>query len=251
MSRSKLSEENQLTLAQNNAIDFTHACMTIALHEVFGLGKARLDKVNARRDAVNGQVLEIMTQPARQRHEPLRRAEAWMRGQLPDGTAFELNIPMAKGKATRHRELKMKIAVDQAATLEWRTYAIACAQVLGFGVDRLNRLHEEVLKNYRQLNEWVLTEGPDVALEWFRRAAADAYKTDVQVLDVPEEAEMEAYRQHTADVMDEMRMRNIRAEVSRMRVPCVLPLAKEEVDRRIQTVLQQHVPESWERRRTR
>lgn len=239
MSKSKLSMENQLTLAQNNAIDFTHACITIALHEVFGLGKARLDKVNARRNEVNSMVLEIMTRPASRRHEPLRKAEAWMRSQMPAGTAFDLNVPMAKGTATKRREMQMKIAVDQAATLEWRVYAIACAQVLGFGTDRLNRLHEEVLVNYRQLNEWVLTEGVDVAMEWFRRAAADAYKTDVQVLDVPEEAELEAYRQHTADVMQDMRARNIRAEVSRMRVPCTLPLAKEEVERRIQCVLQQ------------
>ena len=252
MSRNKLNLEDQLTLAQNNAIDFTHACMTIALHEVYGLGKARLDRVNNRRDEVNGMVLEIMTRPASRRHEPLRKAEAWMHSQLPAGTEFDLNIPMAKGTAAKRRELQMKMAVDQAATLEWRVYAIACAQVLGFGADRLNRLHAEVMANYRQLNEWVLTEGVDVAMEWFRRAAADAYKTDVQVLDVPEAAELEKYRQHTADVMQDMRARNIRAEVSRMRVPCVLPLAKAEVERRIQTVLQQQkVPESWERRRTR
>lgn len=31
--------ENQIDLVQQNAIDFTHACMTIALHEVFGVGK--------------------------------------------------------------------------------------------------------------------------------------------------------------------------------------------------------------------
>lgn len=235
----KLSQENQLTLAQNNAIDFTHACITIALHEKFGLGKTRLDKVNTRRDEVNGQVLEIMTRPASRQHEPLRKAESWMRSQLPQGTAWELNIPLAKGAAAKRRELQMKIAVDRAATLEWRVYAIACAQVLSFGAERLNRLHEEVMANYRQLNQWVLEEGPDVAMEWFRRAAADAYKTDVQVLDVPEEAELASFRQHTADVMQDMRARNIRAEVSRMRVPCVLPLAKDEVERRIQTVLQQ------------
>ena len=46
----KMALENQIELAQQNAIDFTHACMTIALHDVFGVGKDRLDKVTQRKD---------------------------------------------------------------------------------------------------------------------------------------------------------------------------------------------------------
>lgn len=59
MSKSKLSLEDSITLAQNNAIDFTHACVTIALNEKFGIGKERQKKVNAVRDEVNGQVPEV------------------------------------------------------------------------------------------------------------------------------------------------------------------------------------------------
>ena len=143
----------------------------------------------------------------------------------------------------------MQGAVDSAATLEWRVCAIACAEVLGFGAERLNRLHEEVLANYRQLNQWVLEEGVDVALEWFRRAAAQGYGTKVEVLDVPEEREVEAYRQHSAEAVWEVQKTQIRAQVSRMRVPCTLPLAKDEMDRRIRAVMEQQVPTSWERRR--
>ena len=43
--KKKMSLENRITLAQNNALDFTHACMTIALHEVFGLGRERLQQL--------------------------------------------------------------------------------------------------------------------------------------------------------------------------------------------------------------
>ena len=49
--KKKMSLENRITLAQNNAIDFTHACMTIALHEVFGIGRERLEKVDNRRSS--------------------------------------------------------------------------------------------------------------------------------------------------------------------------------------------------------
>lgn len=136
MSKSKLSLEDSITLAQNNAIDFTHACVTIALNEKFGIGKERQKKVNAVRDEVNGKVQEIMTRPASRKHEPLRKAEAWMHSQLPEGTVWELHIPMAKGRARSHKEWKMQGAVDSAATLEWRVCAIACAQVLGFGAEQ-------------------------------------------------------------------------------------------------------------------
>ena len=46
-----------------------------------------------------------------------------------------------------------------------------------------------------------------------------------------------------------MQKTQIRAQVSRMRVPCTLPLAKDEMDRRIRAVMEQQVPTSWERRR--
>ena len=248
--KKKMSLENRITLAQNNAIDFTHACMTIALHEVFGLGRERLQKVDKRRNEVNGEVLRIMAASGRA-HEARQNAEAWLRSRMPEGTPWELRIPNAKGVARKHAELKIKGAVDEAATLEWRVYAVACAEVLGFRAARMNRLYDATMDNYRQLNQWVLEEGVDVALEWFRRAAAQGYGTKVEVLDVPEEREVEAYRQHSADVLAEMQKTQIRAQVSRMRVPCTLPLAKDEMDRRIQAVMEQQVPASWERRRKR
>lgn len=244
----KMSLENRITLAQNNAIDFTHACMTIALHEVFGLGRERLEKVDNRRSEVNGEVLRIMAESGRA-HTARQNAEAWLRSRMPQGTPWELRIPNAKGVARKHAELKIKGAVDEAATLEWRVYAVACAEVLGFRAARMNRLYDATMDNYRQLNQWVLEEGVDVALEWFRRAAAQGYGTKVEVLEVPEERELEAYRQHTADVLTEMQKTQIRAQVSRMRVPCTLPLAKDEMDRRIRAVMEQQVPTSWERRR--
>ena len=244
----KMSLENRITQARNNAIDFTHACVTIALHEVFGLGGERLEKVNKRRNEVNGEVLRIMAKCGRPL-EATQNAEAWLRSRMPQGTPWELLIPNAKGVAKTHTELKIKGAVDEAATLEWRVYAVACAEVLGFRAARMNRLYDATMDNYRQLNQWVLEEGVDVALEWFRRAAAQGYGTKVEVLDVPEEREVEAYRQHSAEAVWEVQKTQIRAQVSRMRVPCTLPLAKDEMDRRIRAVMEQQVPTSWERRR--
>ena len=58
---------------------------------------------------------------------------------------------------------------------------------LGFGAARLNRLKEETLANYRQVNEEGHTDGLDVALEHLRRCAEDALKEEVTVDEQPDE----------------------------------------------------------------
>lgn len=152
----KMALENQIELAQQNAIDFTHACMTIALHDVFGVGKDRLDKVTQRKDEINGELMQRMAIPAK----------------------------------------------NQKA----------------------------------QLNEWVETDGVDVAMEMLCRCARDAYKTEVEVLDVPDEAVLEKQRRETAETIRQLQVQAVQREVSRKRVPCVLPLSEAEVQRRVEAV---------------
>lgn len=251
MRKKKLSLTDQITLAENNAVDFTHACITIALHDCFALGRERLDRVNRRREEINEQMLEIMAQPQQSGREQAEAGQAWLLGLLPEGTEPELRVPLAKGAARKRRELQVRMAVDRAATLEWRVYAAACAEVLGFGAKRLNCLWAAVLENYRQLNAWVLEDGVDVAMERFCRCARDAYKTDVQVEDVPDTRVLQARRSQTAAALQELEVHAVLAQAGRMRAQR-LPLAPDEVEKRIQSVMQAPaMPESWERRRTR
>lgn len=162
----KMALENQIELAQQNAIDFTHACMTIALHDVFGVGKDRLDKVTQRKDEINGELMRRMA------------------------------IPAKNQKAQR----------------------------------------QETIANFGQLNEWVETDGVDVAMEMLCRCARDAYKTEVEVLDVPDEAVLEKQRRETAETIRQLQVQAVQREVSRKRVPCVLPLSEAEVQRRVEAV---------------
>ena len=130
-------------------------------------------------------------------------------------------------------------------------YAAACAEVLGFGAKRLNDLHKAVLENFRQLSAWAIEDGVDVALERFCRCARDAYKTDVQVEDIPDAQALHQQQRQTRQALDGLAERAWMVEASRKRVGC-LPLAPAEVEKRIQTVLQAPaMPESWERRRAR
>lgn len=49
--KKKLSLTEKISLAENNAVDFMHACVTIALHDEYEVGVQRLRKVNLRRGA--------------------------------------------------------------------------------------------------------------------------------------------------------------------------------------------------------
>lgn len=161
--KKKLSLTEKISLAENNAVDFMHACVTIALHDEYEVGVQRLRKVNLRRDAIN----------------------------------------------------------------------------------------EEMLENFRQLSAWAIEDGVDVALERFCRCARDAYKTDVQVEDIPDAQALHQQQRQTRQALDGLAERAWMVEASRKRVGC-LPLAPAEVEKRIQTVLQAPaMPESWERRRAR
>lgn len=248
--RTKLDREDQITLLQTNAVEFTHACITIALHQEHGLGEERLHRVNLRRDEVNGAVLELLTNPAGgTARQQVEAAGRWCCAQLPEGTETELHIPMLRGKPRKQKEWQNKMIVDGAATLEWRVYALACAQVLGYGAERLNRLHRETVENFRQLNAWVEEDGVDVAMERLCRCARDAYKKDVQVEDVPDAEYLRKQRQETNALLRDMEVRAVRTQVSRMRVPCVLPLSGKEMEARIRAVNTQTMPDSWSRRK--
>ena len=229
----KLSLTEKIRLAENNAVDFMHACMTIALHDEYEMGVQRLRKVNLRREEINEEMLEVMAQPRKSSREQAEAGQAWLVGLLPEGAETEFRVPLGKGAARKQKELQIRMAVDNAATLEWRVYAAACAEVLG---------------NFRQLSAWALEDGVDVAMERFCRCARDAYKTDVQVEDIPDAQALHQQQRQTRQALDGLAERAWMVEASRKRVGC-LPLAPEEVARRIAQV--QQPPAGWERRRKR
>lgn len=222
--KKKLSLTEKISLAENNAVDFMHACVTIALHDEYEVGVQRLRKVNLRRDEINEEMLEVMAQPRKSGREQAAAGQAWLVSLLPEGAETEFRVPLGKGAARKQKELQIRMAVDNAATLEWRVYAAACAEVLGFGAKHLNDLHKAVLENFRQLSAWAIEDGVDVALERFCRCARDAYKTDVQVEDIPDAQALHQQQRQTRQALDGLAERAWMVEASRKRVGC-LPLA--------------------------
>lgn len=98
------------------------------------------------------------------------------------------------------------------------------------------KLRQETIANFGQLNEWVEQDGVDVAMEMLCRCARDAYKTEVEVLDVPDEAVLEKQRRETAETIRQLQVQAVQREVSRKRVPCVLPLSEAAMREKVEAV---------------
>ena len=92
--KKKLSLTEKISLAENNAVDFMHACVTIALHDEYEVGVQRLRKVNLRRDEINEEMLEVMAQPRKSGREQAAAGQAWLVSLLPEGAETEFRVPL-------------------------------------------------------------------------------------------------------------------------------------------------------------
>ena len=108
------------------------------------------------------------------------RSLALRRSWMPEGVDPDFRVPVLRSPRTR-REEQLRMAGDVAASMVWTLCAEACIEELGFGAGRLNRLKEEALANYRQVNEEGHTDGLDVTMEHLRRCAQAALKEDIMV----------------------------------------------------------------------
>ena len=186
MKKNKMSLTTELDLTREGTAEMTRWCILIALHQSFGIGAARLNKVLARAEKLGQESLDVaMTandrgMPSTDRSLALRRS--WM----PEGVDPDFRVPVLHSPRTRRQE-QLRMAGNVAASMVWTLCAEACIEELGFGAVRLNRLKEEALANYRQMNEEGHTDGLDVAMEHLRRCAEDALKEEVTVDDQPDE----------------------------------------------------------------
>ena len=186
MKKNKMSLTTELDLTREGTAEMTRWCILIALHQSFGIGAARLNKILARAEKLGQESLDVaMTvndrgMPSTDRSLALRRS--WM----PEGVDPDFRVPVLHSPRTRRQE-QLRMAGNVAASMVWTLCAEACIEELGFGAVRLNRLKEEALANYRQMNEEGHTDGLDVAMEHLRRCAEDALKEEVTVDDQPDE----------------------------------------------------------------
>ena len=172
---------------------------------------------------------------------------------MPEGVEPEFRVPVLRAPRTR-REQQLRMAGDVAASMVWTLYAKTCMELLGYGAGRLNRLKQEALANYRQVNEEGRADGLDVAMEHLRRCACDALQTDdIIVEDIPDEERAKQADRDYEEQKDAFFRRNMAGAMGRCAAPAgTAVLAPGEIKKKIEAVLQQAAaPESWERRRLR
>lgn len=150
--------------------------------------------------------------------------------------------------------LRQELDLTRDGTAEMTRWCIIIAlhQCFGVGKDRLNRLKQETLANYRQVNEEGRADGLDVAMEHLRRCACDALQTDdIIVEDIPDEERAKQADRDYEEQKDAFFRRNMAGAMGRCAAPAgTAVLAPGEIKKKIEAVLQQAAaPESWERRR--
>ena len=186
MKKNKMSLTTELDLTREGTAEMTRWFILIALHQSFGIGAARLNKILARAEKLGQESLDVaMTvydrgMPSTDRSLALRRS--WM----PRNVDPDFRVPVLRSPRTR-REEQLRMAGDVAAGMVWTLCAKACMDELGFSTERLLRLKEEALANYRQVNEEGHADGLDVAMEHLRRCAQAALKEDIVVENQPDE----------------------------------------------------------------
>lgn len=201
-------------------------CLVIALHQTYGIGKRRQEDVAA-------QALKIQKKAAVMLAK-MSRAEVigWLRSnfadaELPDD-ALLFRVPLRRAPRKR-REEELRMAGDQAATFTWLIFALAIRRALGYGAQRLIKLHDETLLNYRQFSEWEL-DGADWAFSRLQHCAEQALQEKLNIVETnepaPTKAEKASYQlQVGLCVREAVSQSCVGTAVSTQNVPAALPLA--------------------------
>lgn len=170
-------------------------CITIALHQEFGVGHSRIGRVAARMNELEDRNAGVMLAKGTRAADAIR--EAWFDGICDPN----FRVPLLRAPRGR-REQQLTMAGNTAASIAWQIYAKACMDVLGFGSQRLERLKTESWKNYEQFNQWAHDDGLDVALEMLKRCAEAAMQEELMIMPDDTEQTREVHQEirHAAEL---------------------------------------------------
>lgn len=234
--KKKMNLAAEIDLTQDSVVQLTCWCAQIALHELWGLGRTRLDRITRRQEQLGNESLAVVMQPDRNGMPQTEKARQLRAEALPDGVPKEFRVPALRAPRTR-REQQLKMVGDRAATMAWQLMALACMQELGFGAERLNRLYAEMRHNYEQLNEWGKEDGIDVAMERLRRCACEALQTEeIVVENIDDEKTVQALSRSYQEQEKEFLKRAVMMAAGRRagkQSAAMLPLSGDEVRRKI------------------
>lgn len=221
----KKSFQTEMDDTQQAVSQIVCLCTTIALHQEFGVGKTRLDRITDRIHDLEDQNTEVIMTPDANGRPSKAKAEAIRESWLAGYVTSDYRIPMLRAPRGR-KEQQYQIAGNKAARIAWQIYAKAVIDILHYGPERLERL---------------------------RRCAADAMQApDLEVTDIDgskDAAEVDKeFRKQQLNFIKRVRAQTL-GRIGATSQP-VNVLADQSMQDKIQLVMQQVSQQSFERRRT-
>ena len=150
-------------------------CIVVSMHQDDGIGASRLLRACNEMDAFEKKYQTAIL------YGGSKNATDAMRENLKGICDFEVRLPVDRAPRGR-REEQLRMASNQGAEIAWLVMAAACHETFGYGRDRLARLKQNSMNNYKQYLEWE-KEDKDLALDRLRRCVQDALKEDLRVTD--------------------------------------------------------------------
>ena len=150
-------------------------CIVVSMHQDDGIGASRLLRACNEMDAFEKKYQTAIL------YGSSKNATDAMRENLKGICDFEVRLPVDRAPRGR-REEQLRMASNQGAEIAWLVMAATCHETFGYGRDRLARLKQNSMNNYKQYLEWE-KEDKDLALDRLRRCVQDALKEDLRVTD--------------------------------------------------------------------
>ena len=195
-------------------------CLLIALHQRFGVGADRMERIAGEAEKLQKEIAAIID------GHGTAAGIAEMQRRLDGICLTEMRVPLNRNTKNR-REVELRMAADQTVTAMWCCFALAIHQTLGFGRDRLNRLHKETVENYRQFNEWNGSGSRDeqqYAFERLRHCAEQALRSEVVIVQENDDYDSRV-RLWERQLEDSIKAGVHKAKVETKRKACVNALA--------------------------
>ena len=198
-------------------------CMVVAMHQEEGIGATRLERAcNEMHEFQQRYKTKILT-------ENRKSATDAMREDLKGICDFEIRLPQTKAPRNR-REEQLRMARDQGGKIAWLVMAATCRTTFKFGKDRLTRLLNESLANYRQFLEWD-AEDHEYAVNKLCRIVEQALQEELKVADESKRTEFLSVSGITPHDYGEI-MTAVHLARKDSSVPIAV-LSQSEIDRRI------------------
>lgn len=189
--------ERQMDETRGATAQITCWCALIALHQEFGVGADRLNRIQDDLEKIQDLYSEKLAESGS------KAADKWLCGQIGDRGPLEFRVPVLRAPRNR-KEQQLRMAGDSAASIAWRMYELAAIRVLGYGKTRLTRLLDESRKNYAQVNGWAKEGGMEYAFSQICKCAKLALREDLEVID----STVEGWDEYAADFDARRKMAN-------------------------------------------